>query len=56
MINSSGPLEFTMHVLNYDLLGFKISASDFEMNATTRQVMMIAVKSKKQELISNHAG
>ena len=47
MINKSGSLEFTMPVLNYDLLGFNISASDIEVNATTKQVIDDSSQSKK---------
>ena len=50
MINRSGPLEFTMPVLNYDLLGFNISASDIEVNATTKQVIDDSSQSKKTRI------
>ncbi|MGH9976102.1 MAG: hypothetical protein ACRD8Z_09755 [Nitrososphaeraceae archaeon] len=35
---NSTSLEFTMPVLNYDLLGFNISASNIEVNASSKQV------------------
>lgn len=50
MINKSGSLEFTMPVLNYDLLGFNISASDIEVNATTKQVIDDSSQSKKTRI------
>ena len=39
IINKSGSFEFTIPSLNYSLLGFNISASDVEVNATSKQVM-----------------
>lgn len=50
MISRSGPLEFTMPVLNYDLLGFNISASDIEVNATAKQVSDDSSQSKKTRI------
>jgi hypothetical protein len=50
MINRSGSLDFTMPVLNYDLLGFNISASDIEVNATTKQVIDDSSQSKKTRI------
>ena len=39
IINQSGSFEFTIPNLNYSLLGFNISASDVEVNASAKQVM-----------------
>jgi hypothetical protein len=38
IIANSSSLEFTMPVLNYNLLGFNISASNIEVNASSKQV------------------
>ncbi len=35
---NASSLEFTMPVLNYNLLGFNISASNIEVNASSKQV------------------
>jgi hypothetical protein len=39
IIANSAPLEFTMPVLNYNLLGFNISASNIEVVANPKQVI-----------------
>jgi hypothetical protein len=39
MIANSTSLEFTMPVLHYNLLGFNISASNIEVNATSKKVI-----------------
>jgi hypothetical protein len=38
VIGNSSSLEFTLPVLNYNLLGFNISASNIEVNASSEQV------------------
>ncbi len=38
VIGNASSLEFTMPVLNYNLLGFNISASNIEVNASSKQV------------------
>lgn len=47
MVSKSGSFEFTMPVLNYDLLGFNISASDIKVNANTKQIIYDGDQSKK---------
>jgi hypothetical protein len=39
MIANTTALEFTMPVLHYNLLGFNISASNIEVNATSKKVI-----------------
>jgi hypothetical protein len=39
IIANSTSLEFTMPFLNYNLLGFNISATDIEVNATSKKVI-----------------
>ena len=36
--DSGGPLKFTMPTLKYSLLGFNISATDIEVNASAKQI------------------
>jgi hypothetical protein len=38
IVSDSGPLKFTMPTLKYDLLGFNISATDIEVNASAKQI------------------
>ncbi len=38
ILNKSGPLEFTMPSLEYNLLGFNISATDIEVVANAKQL------------------
>jgi hypothetical protein len=38
IINKTGPLEFTMPTLNYNLLGFNISATDLKVVANVTQI------------------
>jgi hypothetical protein len=47
IIANSTSLEFTMPVLNYNLLGFKISASNIEANASSKQVIDDSSQSDK---------
>jgi hypothetical protein len=39
IISKSGSYEFAMPTLNYELLGFNISASDIKVNANAKQVI-----------------
>ena len=39
MIDNSTSLEFTMPVLHYNILGFNISASNIEVNATSNKII-----------------
>ena len=39
MIDNSTSLEFTMPVLNYNMLGFNISASNIEVNASSKKMI-----------------
>lgn len=39
MIDNSTSLEFTMPVLHYNILGFNVSASNIEVNATSNKVI-----------------
>ena len=50
IINQSGSFEFTIPNLNYSLLGFNISASDVEVNATAKQVMDDSGQSNKTRI------
>ena len=50
MINKSGSLEFDMPIMKYDLLGFNISASDIEVNASSKQVIDDSGQSKKTRI------
>ena len=50
LINRPGPLEFSMPVLNYGLLGFNITASDIKVNATSKQVIDDSSQSKKTRI------
>lgn len=47
MISKPGSHEFTMPTLNYDLLGFNISASDIKVNANAKQVIDDSSNSEK---------
>lgn len=47
IVSKSGSFEFTMPMLNYDLLGFNISASDIEVNANAEQVIYEGDQSMK---------
>lgn len=38
IVSDSGPLKFTMPALKYNLLGFNISATDIEVNASAKQI------------------
>jgi hypothetical protein len=38
IVSDSGPLKFTMPTLKYSLLGFTISATDIEVNASAKQI------------------
>ena len=38
IVSDSGPLKFTMPTLKYNLLGFNISATDIEVNASAKQI------------------
>jgi hypothetical protein len=38
MISKSGPIEFSIPILKYNLLGFNISATDIEVNANAKQL------------------
>ena len=38
ILSNSGPLKFTMPTLKYNLLGFNISATDIEVNASAKQM------------------
>ena len=49
LINRPGPLEFSMPVLNYGLLGFNITDSDIKVNATSKQVIDDSSQSKKNK-------
>jgi hypothetical protein len=47
IIANSTSLEFTMPVLNYNLLGFNISASNIEANTSSKQVIDDSSRSNK---------
>ena len=38
IVSDSGPFKFTMPTLKYNLLGFNISATDIEVNASAKQI------------------
>jgi hypothetical protein len=38
IVSDSGPLKFTLPTLKYNLLGFNISATDIEVNASAKQI------------------
>ena len=38
IVGDSGPLKFTLPTLKYNLLGFNISATDIEVNASAKQI------------------
>ena len=38
IVSDSGPLKFTIPTLKYNLLGFNISATDIEVNASAKQI------------------
>lgn len=38
IVSDSGPLKFTMPALKYNLLGFNISATEIEVNASAKQI------------------
>ena len=38
IVSDSGPLKFTMPALKYNLLGFNITATDIEVNASAKQI------------------
>lgn len=50
IIANSASLEFTMPVLNYNLLGFNISASNIEVNASSKQVIDDSSQSNKTRI------
>lgn len=50
IIANSTSLEFTMPVLNYNLLGFNISASNIEVNASSKQVIDDSSQSNKTRI------
>lgn len=50
IVSKSGSFEFTIPILNYDLLGFNISASDIKVNTNAKQIIYDGDQSNKTRI------